>query len=238
MIELVPGVKNVGRRFIRRALLGLASLAVTLILAIVLGTIVPLSPEHPADGGPKHHRILIVASAIHTDIALPVDSGLVERFGFLRNAGLPVERANWLLIGRGGRSFYLETPNWSDLKAGPLLRALTLDTAVMHVGLAGPFEPDSATREFVLNDTDYEALLASIEKDFASRAPIPGAGYGAYDRFFEATGSFNALVGCNVWTSATLRQAGITTGFWTPLPLTLRWSLDLHGTRKVVDDVQ
>ncbi|MGG2475846.1 DUF2459 domain-containing protein, partial [Rhizobium sp. BR5] len=42
--------------------------------------------------------------------------------------------------------------------------------------------------------------------------------------FFEANGWFNAVAGCNTWSAAMLREAGIRTGWWTPLPPLLRWS--------------
>ncbi|KQT52730.1 hypothetical protein ASG43_19860 [Aureimonas sp. Leaf454] len=208
---------------------GIAGFLGLVVLSLALGTLVPRRPVHPTGGRPGHHRILVLANAIHTDIALPVDRAIRERFAFLEEAGLPVERADHLLIGRGGRSFYVETPNWSDLRPLPLLRSFTLDEAVMHVGLAGPIADGEAQRTILLDDAAFEALLAAIEASFASRNAIPGAAYGPYDRFFEATGSFNALLGCNVWTAATLRRAGIATGLWTPLPRLLLWSLDLHG---------
>ncbi len=54
---------------------------------------------------------------------------------------------------------------------------------------------------------------------------IEGAAYGLDDAFFEARGGFNALAGCNTWTAAMLRQGGLTTGWWTPLPQLLDWSV-------------
>lgn len=211
---------------------GAAVVAGALLLALLLGTLVPLGPSAPFEAASKpgsERRILVLANPIHTDIALPVDAALLERFAFLREAGLPVERADWLVIGRGGRSFYIETPTWGDLRPLPVLKSFTLDGAVMHVDLAGPLQEGPDIRAIDLGDAAYEALLSAIEEGFASRTAIPGAGYGPYDRFFEATGPFNALAGCNVWTAATLRRAGIATGLWTPLPRLLFWSLDLHG---------
>ena len=45
-------------------------------------------------------------------------------------------RTHWLILGWGGRAFYLETPDWADLKPMPVIKALTVDRAVMHVGVA------------------------------------------------------------------------------------------------------
>ncbi|BDA86789.1 hypothetical protein Sa4125_43310 [Aureimonas sp. SA4125] len=73
-------------------------------------------------------------------------------------------------------------------------------------------------------------VLETLARDQAGRPVLVGAaGYGAFDRFYEATGRFTAFAGCNAWTAAALRAAGVTTGLWTPLPATLSWSLDLHA---------
>ena len=76
-------------------------------------------------------------------------------------------------------------------------------------------------------------MLAFIRASFAEAngAPvhIEGAHYGDADGFFEANGSFNALIGCNTWTARALRQAGLQTGWWNPLPQTLAYSLALHN---------
>ena len=75
-----------------------------------------------------------------------------------------------------------------------------------------------------------DAVAATFERDEATGASVPtGRGYGSFDAFFAAKGGFNALLGCNTWTGAMLRAGGLRTGFWTPLPPTLRWSLALHN---------
>ena len=59
--------------------------------------------------------------------------------------------------------------------------------------------------------------------------PVADAAYGVTDRFFEAKGYFNLLFGCNTWTAAALRTAGIKTGLWNPVPETLKLSLALYN---------
>jgi len=59
--------------------------------------------------------------------------------------------------------------------------------------------------------------------------PILGKGYGRHDAFFDANGSFNALVGCNTWTARALREAGLRTGLWNPVPQTLALSLKFYN---------
>lgn len=211
----------------------LAALALV-VLAPLAGAFVPrplLAPDPPGPGPTR--RILVLANPIHTDIALPADPDVIERFGFLADAGVPVfaPSVKWLVVGWGGRAFYLETPTWSDLKPGPVLSALTLDRAVMHVDLGGGIEPGAAgvTPVDLAPDAFAEVLQATLAgfARGADGAPqlIEGRSYGEYDRFYEGSGRFNALVGCNTWTSAVLRAGGLRTGWWNPLPQSLGWSL-------------
>ena len=183
-------------------------------------------------------QVLVLAGPIHTDIAIPIDEATRERFGFLRAAGVPIDdpAARWLLFGWGGRAFYLETPTWRDLRPGPVARALTVDRAVLHVDVLGEVAvPQEGVRAYAVDATARErletAILASFDVRGGRPAVIPDKGYGVTDRFFEATGWFNLFGGCNTWTAAMLREAGLTTGWWTPLSATLLWSLDLHGER-------
>ncbi|MDX8534247.1 TIGR02117 family protein [Mesorhizobium sp. VK25A] len=215
----------------------LAMLVAAVLLAAALGTLVPrpLWPAAMAEGEGTRH-ILVLKNQIHTDIAVPFDDGVRRRFAFLADAGLPIEapEARYIVFGWGGRAFYLETPTWSQLKAAPVLKALTLDASVMHVDVAGAIKeelPDVIG--FYVDDEHFSALLdyiaASFQQGPNGPVVIENAGYSTYDRFYEANGHFNALVGCNTWTAAALRTAGLRTGWWNPLPVSLWWSMRLYN---------
>jgi uncharacterized protein (TIGR02117 family) len=180
---------------------------------------------------------LLLANPIHTDIALPADPDVLERFGFLAESGMPLGdgRVKWLIVGWGGRSFYLETPTWSDLKPGPAIAALTVDASVMHVGVTGDIpEGTDGITPIDLSPQAFAAVMQVASNSFASGSDgrpilIEGRSYGAFDRFYEAKGRFNAVVGCNTWTGAVLRQGGIRTGWWNPMPQSLNLSLRLFN---------
>lgn len=224
-------------RIIRRLVFWCLLVVAVPVLLGLLGTFIP----HPFVSGasepqPQNRRILVVSNTIHTDIAVPVDPETLAALDFLAGTGPPIDHpdAQWLLIGWGGRSFYLETPSLADIKPGPAFRALTIDSSVMHVDvLAGISLTDPAVTELALSEADYANLLATISASFARKdgrvEPIDGFAFGATDKFYEAEGSFNALLGCNVWTSRMLRSAGIRTGIWNPLPSSLTTSLRLFN---------
>ncbi|NSX86414.1 TIGR02117 family protein [Agrobacterium tumefaciens] len=212
-----------------------------ILLLLLLGTVVP-RPFFAGDvsDGVVGREILLLSNPIHTDIALPVDDDLRRAFAELQEGGIAVNHpaAAYLVFGWGGRSFYTETPTWADLKPMPVLRSLTLDRSVMHVDVTGDFPADLAgVKRLRISEAGYRRLVAAIRASFlrddgggeGKVRLIPGVSYGLTDAFFEANGRFNALVGCNTWSAAMLREAGIRTGWWTPLPPFLRWSVALHN---------
>lgn len=210
-------------------------LVAAVALAVALGALVPrpLWPAIAEGEGTRH--ILVLKNPIHTDIAVPLDDGVRRRFAFLADAGLPMDvpDARYIVFGWGGRAFYLETPTWSQLKAVPVLKALTLDASVMHVDVAGAIkDPHPDVAGFDIDEAHFVALLDYIAASFRQGPNGPmvveNSGYSTYDRFYEADGHFNALVGCNTWTAAGLRTAGLRTGWWNPIPVSLWWSLRLY----------
>lgn len=223
----------------RRLLRWLAAAIFTMVLAVVAGTFVPqpLWPAAKADmviG--ETHRILVLSNPIHTDIAIPIDAETLARFPFLAESGMPVTHpdARWLVFGWGGRAFYIETPTWSELKPVPLFKGLTLDRSVIHADMAGDvIEPADHVAGFEIGPDGYERLLSFIGASFARIdgriEAIPDTAYGPNDRFFEAHGWFSAVAGCNTWTAKALREAGLRTGWWNPLPVSLSASLALYN---------
>ena len=222
-------------RSVRFALGGL----LLLLLLLVGGAVVPrplFAPVEASSAFAEARRILVLSGPIHTDIAIPLDDGTRAAFPFLPAAGVPVGHpgARWLIVGWGGRAFYLETPTWADLKPLPVLRALTVDRSVLHVDVAGEaLASQPGVAAFDVDEESFARLVAFVAGSFVSDtgavAAIPGAGYGAHDRFFEAKGLFNILIGCNTWTAAALRTAGLRSGLWTPLPQSLAFSLRLYN---------
>jgi uncharacterized protein (TIGR02117 family) len=225
--------------FARALAVALACLAAVAGL-MVLGVVLPRGGAAgfaPAGEGAGSHVVRLVANPIHTDIALEATPEILERFGFLARDGLPLAHPDLrtIVVGWGGRAFYTQTPTWADLTLNALWRSLTIDRSVLHVGLGGAIDDSvPGVRRVVLGDAAFEALVAFIEASFAPGGDgtpdvLPGVAYGPFDRFYEAQGRFNVLVGCNTWTAAALRAAGLRTGFWSPLPPNLLWGLDLHA---------
>ncbi len=232
-------------RCARKIVLGLCLTAMSILILMGLGALVPRPIAVSANSDANStasvpiRRVLVLSNPIHTDIAVPADPDVLRAFSFISDAGFELDSPGvfWVVFGWGGRSFYIETPTWADLKPGPVFDALTWDRSVMHIRRTGDIQADlDGVRALDLNNEEFGRLLEGIGQSFQpgdSGTPeiIQGAAYSAHDIFFPAKGGFNALLGCNTWTAQILREAGLQTGLWTPLPATLTWSLDFHNGR-------
>ena len=204
------------------------------LVLLFAGTLVPRPLFSESDSDVKSVEILVITNPIHTDIAIPANSETLQLFGFLSESGLPLNApgVRWIVFGWGGRDFYTQTPTFSDMKLVPVLKALTLDRSVLHVELAGEIDPSLPNiKSIPISIPGSKAIYSKIAESFDSRFPaaLEVQGYGQNDRFYDAKGGFNVLLGCNTWAARMLRTAGLQTGFWNPLPQSLGLSLDLHN---------
>jgi uncharacterized protein (TIGR02117 family) len=212
--------------------------AVALFLfAMVIGTLMPRPFFAPRVFGANEETrtVLLISNAIHTDIAFPADPDVINKFPFLIDAETQPDayRFAWVMVGWGGRSFFIETPTWADLKPMPVFRALTIDQSVMHTYAFPhtlPRYPEVSF--FTVTQGAFNRMLdkalEGFERDNAGQPVlIPGAAYGDSDNFYEGVGGFNAIVGCNTWTASVLRAGGIKTGWWNMLPINLQTSIKL-----------
>jgi uncharacterized protein (TIGR02117 family) len=211
--------------------------AALFLFAMIIGTLIPRPFFAPRVFGANEElrTVLLISNAIHTDIAFPADPDVIKKFPFLIDAETQPGGYSfaWVMVGWGGRSFFIETPTWADLKPMPVFRALTIDQSVMHTYAFPhtlPRYPEVSF--FTVTQGAFNRMLDKALEGFARDSAgqpvlIPGAAYGDSDNFYEGVGAFNAIVGCNTWTASVLRAGGIKTGWWNMLPINLQTSIKL-----------
>ncbi|QDZ08991.1 TIGR02117 family protein [Sphingomonas panacisoli] len=174
----------------------------------------------PAEG----IRIFIEDNGIHTGIVMPVSAAGVEWRGTFPASDLSDPRyANFdhVAVGWGERAFYIETPTWSDLNLAVVGRAaIGSNRTVLHVEHVPAPATGTAVRAIVLTPDQYRRLAAFVRETLGPRGKIAG-GYGPDDAFYDARGTYSAVVTCNEWTGRALRHAGVRVGAWTPFPVTV-----------------
>lgn len=205
--------------------LGRAAAAVALVVAIyvaagLVGGAIPVHPDWraPATGV----RIHVESNGVHTGLVMPARAAGIDWHADFPAADIADPRyaaSGWVAVGWGDRGFYTETPHWSDIRPLTVLRAAWGGRpAVLHVEHVGEPAVSGDDRAVTLTPGQYRRLAAFIR---ASRGPggRVAPGYGAYDIFYDARGSYSAIVTCNEWTGRALRAAGVRVGAWTPFPL-------------------
>jgi uncharacterized protein (TIGR02117 family) len=132
-------------------------------------------------------------------------------------------------MGYGNRTIYLNTPTWADLKLKDALSAASgAGPGLMHADHDQDPQASPDQRPLTLSHDEYRRLVAYIRASFRYDAegrtiPVLGRGYGPSDMFYEASGSYSAILTCNEWTGRALRAAGVRVGMWTPLSQSIMW---------------
>lgn len=227
------------RRIGRWLLRGVAALVALLLGyggAGFVGGAIPANRgwQAPAQG----IRIYVEDNGIHTGIVLPIRAAGVDWSGLVRGEDLRDPRFaghGWRSFGWGERDFYLNTPTWAELKPGRVLKAaIGSSNTLMHVDFIPEPVVGPKVRAIVLRPEEYRRLAAFIRASFRAGADGRAArypGYGNYDAFYDATGTYSAVRTCNAWTGEAFRAAGVTMGIWTPFPSTVMKWLPVENTR-------
>ena len=202
--------------------------------ALVLG-LVPVNSQFREPGGGID--IYLRANNVHADIMLPTRTPLRDWSKMLNVPG--IERSQYISIGWGDRAFYLETKNWSDLRAGNALRALTgIDGSVMHVSATSVPLESGGVQRIRISAQQLQQLITRIDASLTHDArglpqPVSGAHYSSNDGFFEAQGHYSMFKTCNEWVRSLLADAGVRTARWSPLAAALRYQASkIHEPQK------
>ncbi len=174
----------------------------------------------PAEGV----HIFVESNGVHTGIIVPKVAAGVDWRGVARAEDLRDPRYgafDHVAFGWGEKTFYLETPTWTDVKLRTVIGAAFGSTrTLMHVDhLPRPRAGDGA-REIILTPAQYRRLAAYIRASFRDGG-ARYRGYAGYDAFYAANGRYDAVRTCNAWTGDALRFAGVRVGRWTPFAVTV-----------------
>ncbi|HLV07168.1 MAG TPA: TIGR02117 family protein [Croceibacterium sp.] len=209
------------RRLIRGAL-ATAGVFVAVIalffLSAWIGSAIPRNADwHEPDHGVE---IMVGTNGVHTELVLPLVSPEKDWRRHFPASDLPVPRpdATHVAVSWGEREVFLNTPTWWDLSPRTVLRIVGVGgDGLLHVAHYVRPAPSEHNRPLTLSRAEYRRLVAAIERSLPQGERILYDGYGPHDVFYEAPGRYTASNTCNQWTSDVLAEAGVRTGWWTPL---------------------
>ena len=215
-----PPVRRLAPRIWRPArwIAGAFGAVVALFLLVAwIGSSIPRNPDwREPDRGIE---IMVESNGVHTALVLPMvtaerDWGEVFPLTDIAEPDRPYTHVS---VSWGERQVFLETPTWWDLKPSTVLRIAGVGgEGLLHVAWYVRPAPGEDIRPLRLTRAEYRRLVAAIDRALPRGEWTAHPGYGDYDAFYEAPGSYTVRNTCNQWTSDTLAAAGVKTGWWTP----------------------
>jgi len=207
-------------KFTGRFLLGIVAFIVVYVLATLgLSRItVNSEPEESEDV-----EIFINSNGVHTDVVIPIKNNIKD---WSKDILFAHTKANdsmmkYVAFGWGDKGFYLDTPEWSDLKASTAAKAaFYLGTSAMHTQFYRNIKLDKDCVRLTISNKDYQELVKYITDSFALDKQgkvqwIANRSYNNYDAFYEATGKYSLFYTCNTWTNNALKAANQRAALWT-----------------------
>lgn len=171
-------------------------------------------------------QIFILTNGVHTDIVMPVKNDQIDwsQQVQFKNTKAADSTYNYITMGWGDKGFYLETPDWSDLRASVALKAATgLGKTAIHATYYRQMRLGDDCKSMMISKEQYSRLIAyvtaSFQKDSSGNfIPIKtDANYSRTDAFYEANGSYSLTHTCNTWANNALKASGQKCCFWTPM---------------------
>lgn len=169
--------------------------------------------------------IYILSNGVHTDIVVPVKSEEMDWSKYVKYEDTKGNdtKAQYVGFGWGDKGFYLETPNWSDLKFSVAFNAaFARGSSAMHVTFLHPLTESESCKRIQISKAEYKKLIDYIQASFQQDQQDnfvridTDAQYGSNDAFYEAKGRYNLFYTCNTWTNNALKACDQRASLWTP----------------------
>lgn len=200
----------------------IALVAVYIVLAFAIPYI-SIPAEKVSE--PKVVEAYILTNGVHTDIVVPIQSQQYDwsKEILFENTTSKSTDFKYLSIGWGDKGFYLDTPEWADLKVSTAFNAaFWLGDSAMHCTFYKEMKEGDDCKKLMLTEKQYANLIEFINKKFDRdenghlKLVKTDAVYNDHDAFYDANGSYSFVYTCNTWTNNALKAAGQKAALWTP----------------------
>ena len=167
--------------------------------------------------------IYIKSNGVHTDIVVPTKNKFKDWSTQIKYSNTISKDSitPYLAMGWGDKGFYLDTPEWSDLKVSTALTAATgIGNTAIHTTFYKQILENENCVKVKIDSDDYKKLVTYIENSFQNDTKgnllyINATTYGKTDSFYEANGSYSLFHTCNTWANNALKSANQKAALWT-----------------------
>ena len=186
---------------------------VVYLLAVVLLPMIPVNKEKQKPN--DQITVYILTNGVHTDIVVPVKSEAIDWSTFIPFTDTKSKKEfKYIAFGWGDKGFYLDTPEWKDLKFSTAFKAaFWLGDSAMHTTFYDEMTIGEDCRRVYMSLEEYKSLITYIKKSYDldqnNKVELikTDAVYGNNDAFYEAKGSYSLFFTCNTWAANALKAA-------------------------------
>ncbi len=208
-------------RILMKTVLGFLAFLLIYVLAAFSLSKIPVNTQ--ANQLTQDIPIYIKTNGVHTDVVVPIKSIIKDWSDEIPIANTKAKDTamNYIAFGWGNKDFYLNTPQWSDLKASTAFNAAVgIGDTAFHATFFKTLKENKSCVKLMISKENYQKLVDYIEADFqldASQKPmfIDATTYGDNDSFYEAKGSYTLFHTCNSWANGALKAANQKAALWT-----------------------
>lgn len=209
-------------KILGKTLLGIIGFVIVyLLLAFGLSRITLNSEDEDKN---EDVTIYIKTNGVHTDIVVPIKNEYKDwsekvQFAHIKSQDSTMQ---YIGFGWGDKGFYLNTPEWADLKLSTAFNAaFYLGTSAMHATFFKQIKESESCVKINISRTEYEKLIVYIEDSFQHDTDgkpilISATTYGQNDSFYEANRKYHLFYTCNTWANNALKASDQKAAFWTP----------------------
>ncbi|MBN1119058.1 MAG: TIGR02117 family protein [Bacteroidales bacterium] len=219
MIWKKPAYKRILRIVLTPVTIFLGALVLYLVLALI-PSLIPVNRKSLSQQNQKY--IYLATNGVHADIVLPATDSAVDWFKSLDIDTLIQPYVKFISFGWGDKQFYINTPEWSDLKFDVAFQAVFLKgQSAMHVSPHRNISEGKNVIKIPVSEKQYLKLIEFIQKSFEENKAgnfikIDVKGHGKYDLFYVAKRTYNLFYTCNTWVNDGFKSSGMKACLWTP----------------------
>lgn len=196
-----------------------------IVTYVIFAYLIPYIPTSSKDVDPNEDvEVYIRTNGVHTDLVVPIHTEYKDWSEMIKFSDIKSKDSTMQFIGFGwgDKGFYLDTPEWSDLKfSTAFVAAFGLGSSAMHATFYKKIDENEDCIKLKISAQEYKKLIAYIEEKFrydSNGKPIliDATTYGQNDSFYEAKGSYSFFYTCNTWANNGLKAMDQKAALWTP----------------------
>ena len=209
-------------KILGKILLGIVGFVVVYVLFAFILSRIPVNSDDKDKS--EDVTIYVKTNGVHTDIVAPIKTQYKDWSEKVQFAHIKSQDSTMKYIGFGwgDKGFYLNTPEWADLKFSTAFNAaFYLGTSAMHATFYKQIRETKSCVKIKISQAEYQQLIAYIEDSFqydsnGNPILINATTYGQNDSFYEANRKYHLFYTCNTWANNALKSANQKAALWTP----------------------